>query len=176
MQIPDKRECFYISEMLNSGLIDYSYLNTWADEIIQSVESPPSWLCELATEKYRGAQMEALGSFIYSEPFVPAPKDIEKFHVGCLWLRYKRREISWATFLKKTGEFLDCADCDWECETPYHYLNLYEDAYFTKDSEEETKSRYLKDHNLCPWINLARTKFEPFKSRVRLTKADPAET
>ena len=163
MKIPDKKECFYISIMLESGLIDFSYTHPWADKIIECMEAPPSWLCELATKHYQGDQLKVLGAFIYGEPFESAPTDMEKFHLGCLWLRYERRELSWATFLKQAGDHLDRANCDWNCETPYYYLNLHEDAYFTEESEEETKNRYLEDHDLQPWIDLAQKKFEPFK-------------
>ena len=161
--------------MIESGLIDYSYIYPWADELIGNLDSAPSWLCELASKKYRGDQLKALGSFMHGEALEPAPKDIEKFHVGCLWLRYERREISWATFLERTGEYLDALHSEWDCETPYHYLNLYEDAYFTPKAEEETKSRYLQEHDVLPWIALAREKFEPFRRQTRLTKADPDE-
>lgn len=175
MQIPDKQECLYICEMLESGLIDYCYIHPWAIEVIESLEVAPFWLCELVNKKYRNDQLKAIGSYIYSEPFELVPKDTPKFHMGCLWLRYERREWSWATFLEEAGKFLDAADCDWDCETPYHYLNLYEDAYFTEEAETETKRQYLEDHDMRPWIDLARKKFEPFKSRPMLTRTDPVQ-
>ncbi len=161
--------------MLESGLVDFSYTHPWADKLIENSDIPPSWLCDIAIKKYQGDQLKALRECVFGEPFESEPTDMEKFHVGCLWLRYERRELSWATFLKEAGAYLDAANGDWDCETPYYYLNLYEDAYFTIESEEGTKKQYLKDHDLKPWIDLARKKFEPFKRLRRANKANSAD-
>ena len=165
LTLPSKQDCFYILQMMETSLIDFSYTQPWADELIMAVDSPPSWLCDVATKKYRGDQIKAVREFVCSEPFEAAPSDLEKFAVACLWLRYERRELSWAAFLRMAGELLDSAGADWDCETPYHYLNVYEDAYFTPASEERTKHDYLKDHDLRPWINEARERFAPFLKR-----------
>ncbi|MGV3774945.1 MAG: hypothetical protein ACO1QB_18750 [Verrucomicrobiales bacterium] len=160
--LPNKQECFFILEMMECSLIDYSYTEPWAVELIKSINTPPFWLCDLATKKYRGDQIKAIQGFVYSEPFEAGPADLEKFAVACFWLRYERRELSWATFLRMAGELLDRRNVDWECETPYHYLNVYEDAYFTPAAEERTKREYLQDHDLNPWIAEAKLKFAPF--------------
>lgn len=149
-------------EMLETSLIDYSYTHAWADALIIENEKPPAWLCELATKKYQGDQIRALQEHIFSEPFEETPASLEKFRVACLWLRYEKRELSWATFLKTAGKCLDATSGDWDCETPYHYLNVFEDAYFTPAAEAATKRDYLSDHHLQPWIELARLKLAPF--------------
>ncbi len=172
MQIPNKSECFYILEMLESDLIDYCYTHPWADKLISGSETPPAWLCNLAVKKYKGDQISAIREFIFAEPFEEEPVAMEKFHVACLWLRYQRRELSWATLLRESGEHLDAACGDWDCETPYHYLNQYEDAYFSPEAEEKTKSQYLVDHDLEPWIELAKSKFEPFFNLEWLKRAN----
>ncbi len=171
MKIPSKADCFFILEMLESKLIDFSYTEAWADKLILELEVAPSWLCDIAIKKYQGAQIKSIREYIFGEPFEAEPTDMEKFYVACLWLRYERREISWATFLDEAGSYLDAASGDWDCETPYHYLNMYEDAYFTNESEEGTKKLYLKDHDLVPWIELARKKFEPFKKLRKANKS-----
>jgi hypothetical protein len=171
MSIPCKQECFYILEMIESGLIDFSYINPWADQIIEEEEKIPSWLCDLALKKYRGDLTNTLREYIFSEPFESCPPDLEKFHLACLWLRYERREISWATFLENAGIYLDAANEDWDCETPYHFLNIYKDAYFTEDSERDTKEKYLNAQDLSPWIDIARKKFEPFYKLRRNDKS-----
>lgn len=175
VSIPTKYECCYILEMLESGLIDFSYVHPWAGQVIAGLEASPSWFTELAIEKYSGAQARALREYIYSEPLEEHPKDLEKFHVACLWLRYERRELSWATFLGLAGSHLDAANADWECETPYHYLNVHEDAYFSPDSEQQTRVAYLADQDLAPWIAVAREKFEPFKTLRTADKASTAD-
>jgi len=162
--IPSKQDCCYVLEMLESKLIDFTYIHPWADKIINELDYAPPWLGDLATKKYRGDQTKALREYIYSEPFEAGPDEMEKFHVACLWLRYERREISWATFLEMTGDFLDGADSNWHCGIPYHYHNIYASAYFTVKSEKQTKKRFLAELNLQPWIAMAKEKFEPFKN------------
>ncbi len=171
LKLPSKQDGFYILEMMETSLIDCYYTQPWADELIAAVESPPSWLCDLATKKYRGAQIKAVREFVRAEPLESAPPGLEKFAVACLWLRYERRELSWATFLRLAGELLDSVGADWQCETPYHYLNVYEDAYFSPASEECTKRDYLQDHDLTLWIEEAETRFAPFLKRRRRIKA-----
>lgn len=171
MAIPGKQECCYVLEMLESGLIDFSYTQPWAEHIITTLDYAPPWLSDLVTKKYNGDQSKALREYIFSEPFEVCPDDMEKFHVACLWLRYERRELSWATFLRVAGEHLDTANADWDCETPYHYLNVHEDAYFSNESEEQTKRGYLADHDLRPWIEMATNHFEPFRKMRRANKA-----
>lgn len=156
MEIPSKKECFYILEMLESKLIDFSYTEAWADYFIESADIAPWWLCDIATKTYQGDQIKAIREYIFAEPFESGPTDMEKFHIACLWLRYERRELSWASFLNQAGTFLDAAGGDWDCETPYHYLNIYEDAYFSEECEANTQELYLKDHDLLPWIKLAK--------------------
>jgi hypothetical protein len=179
LTLPSKQDCFYILEMLKTSLINYNYTQRWADELVMAAGPPPVWLCELAIKKYQGDQIKAVQEFVCSEPFEAAPAEMQKFAVACLWLRYERRELSWATFLQKAGDILDPANTDWECETPYHYLNVYEDSYFTPAAEKRTKHDYLKNHDLMPWIEEARARFAPFLKRrwgnksVEAT-ADPA--
>jgi hypothetical protein len=171
MQLPSKQECFFILEMLEASLIDFSYTQPWADILIAAIETPPFWLCELATKTYRGAQIKAIREHVFSEPFVAGPEDLEKFHVACLWLRYERRELSWATFLRYAGEYLDACSGEWDCETLYHYLNVFGDAYFSEAAEQDTRRRYLADHNLKPWIEKAHEQFAPFKQHRRAIKS-----
>lgn len=175
MAIPSKQECSYVLEMIESNLIDFSYTHPWAEQIISNSDYAPSWLGDIATKKYQGDQSKALREYIFSEPFEKRPDEIEKFHVACLWLRYERRELSWAQFLRFAGEYLDAASADWDCETPYHYLNVHEDAYFSRQSEELTKKDYLANHNLRPWIDMAKEKFELFKKMRRANKTNAAD-
>ncbi len=168
--IPSKQECFYILEMIESNLIDYSYTNPWADQIIEKLDIAPAWLGDIATNKYQDDQKKALREYVYSEPFETGPEGLEKFHVGCLWIRYERRELSWATLLDLIGRYLDTAGIDWECETPFHYLNMHEDAYFSKESEKQAKKAYLADDDIDLWIDMAKRKFEPFRKIRRANK------
>jgi hypothetical protein len=172
MHLPTKRDCFYLLEMLHASLIDFRYLDPWAEKLILGMDAPPFWLCELATKQSQGDLIKALGDFVSSKPSEPRPEDMEKFHLGCLWLRYERREISWATFLRFAGEYLDGPGAgDWQCETPYHYLTKFEDAHFSEAAEKETKRKYLASHDLAPWIEKAREKFKPFEELRKENKS-----
>lgn len=169
--IPTKLECFYILQMLESQLINYSYTFPWADKIIESLEIAPAWLCDVATKKYMGDQCKAIRKYTYSEPFEHFPNDRYKFYVGCLWLRYERREISWATYLHLVGKHLDSVNDDWRCEIPYHYLNVFEEAYFTEESEKSTKDAYFKEQDVFPWRELAYTKYSPLRKLKEKNKS-----
>lgn len=161
--LPDKTASYYVLEMLESKLIDYRYVNPWADFLIANNEECPGWLAELAIKKCTADLVKAIQEYLFSEPFKTSPYEMVKFHLACLWLRYERRELSWATFLNDAGNALDCADSDWECETPYYYLNVYESAYFAEVAEQETRGQYLAEQDLLPWIKMAKEKFEPFR-------------
>jgi len=160
--IPSKYDCIYILAMVETRLINYSYTQPWADKIIEEIDSIPGWLFSVSTKSSFHEQSKALRNYVYSEPFEQAPSDIEKFYVGCYWLRYERKELSWATYLNTIGSYLDTAGVDWACETPYYFLNVVEDAYFSDNAEAETKNSYLSEHDVLPWAKLAAEKFAPF--------------
>lgn len=166
MSLPSKQACFYILEMIDAELLEHRHIHPWADGIIMELDAAPTWLSALAIHKDKGEICEALREYIFSEPFEPMPDDMEKFHAACLWLRYERRELSWASFLRLNGEQLDAANADWDCETPYRYLNEFEASGYSKKCEAETRRNYLAHHNLTPWKELAKTTLEPF-SRAR---------
>ena len=155
-------------EMLETHLIDFSYIQPWADEIIEEVELIPDWLFTISTKTAFSELSKAIRQYVFSEPYESAPSNIEKFHIACYWHRHLRREISWSTFLDITGRYLDAACGEWDCETPYHYLNRTEDSYFTEESEKVTKIAYFNDHDLQPWVVFVSEKFEPFKSRRKM--------
>jgi len=52
--LPSKRDCFYILELLETGLINFRYTHPWAECLIDSLDKPPSWLGELAVKTYHG--------------------------------------------------------------------------------------------------------------------------
>ncbi|MFE4430742.1 hypothetical protein ACFRH9_27770 [Peribacillus butanolivorans] len=101
------------------------------------MENPPYWIIELATIKFIPDATKAINEYASSEPFEEIPSDLYDFYIACIYIRYKRREISWATFLQMAGEFADYAQavkCD--CEWFYEMLNVYEDSEFSKGIEK----------------------------------------
>ena len=172
-QLPSRRECHYVATMLEAGLVDHGYLEPWAEQIIAELDVAPPWLGDLATKRYRGELLAALREYIHAEPFEPAPDDLDEFHVGCLWLRYERSELSWASFPRAAGNFLDCVNGEWHCEIPYHYLNVVEDAYFSDEAERESREALLADLELRPWIRLAEETYGLFRRLMRAHRAEP---
>jgi hypothetical protein len=150
--------------MLDAGLIDYRYTQPWADALLMQIENPPAWLCDVSMLKTRGEQIRAFGTFVFGETFEPEPPEIDKFQLACLWLRYELGEWNWTTYLKEAGAYLDSVNGDWPCEIPYHYLNLHEDAGYSKASEEETKQKYLEEQNLRPWIAQVRSLYDELQA------------
>ena len=160
---PTKQDAYYIVEMLESTLITTRDTQRWSEQIIKEQDEPIAWVCVVASKSYHGDIVSAVREYAYSEPFNDRPEDLDKFHVGCLWVRYERGELSWATFLNKAGEYLDSENGEWFCETPYHYLNLVEEKNFTQQVEEQTKVEYLKEQNVVPWAELANSKLQWFR-------------
>jgi hypothetical protein len=163
IQIPTRDECFYILEMIDTGLIDYIILHPWVEKIIEETDKPPVWIIDLAINKNQNDLKSVLTKYVYGEPFVEPPKEIHKFHMGCLLLLYKQKRLSWVSFLIQAGEYLDCVQRDWDCETPYYYLTLYEKANCKEKAEKETKKKYLKEHNLEVWEALVKVKLNVLK-------------
>jgi hypothetical protein len=127
-----------LSVMVDSRLIWYKHYFKFCDEIIENMEDPPYWIIELATTKFIPDALKVINEYGFnSEPFEEIQSDLCDFFIACLFLRYNRREISWATFLKKSGEFADVTQavkCD--CEWFYEMLNNYEDSDFSKGLEK----------------------------------------
>ena len=110
------------------------------------IEKPPHWLLELATVKYKGDALRILGEFVDSEPFEEIDgATYENDYIGSLFLRYERRELSWATFLDEAGRFSDAHQSDPSCEYFFGMLNGYEDSGFDANLEKDQVSEVLRE-------------------------------
>jgi hypothetical protein len=133
-----KREAVTISTMLDTGLISYKHYMCWADERILLEEEPELWLLELAATKHTKTAISHFNSYAYSEPFESfSSEECNDEYVACEWLRYKRNEISWATFLLECGDHTDGNYAREDCEYFYYMLNDVEDSEYAKDLEEK---------------------------------------
>lgn len=136
----DKRFARRISMMIESRLIWYKHYYRWADEIILSMNKPPYWVLKLATIKYFPQAVQAVNEFVYSEPFETF--DSEQYtdeYVACLFFRYRRGEIAWATFLNEAGLFTDSDNGHRYCENFYCLLNILDDNEYSKDIERSQR-------------------------------------
>ena len=119
----------------------------WVDERIMLEDEPDLWVLELAATKHTQTAITHLNSYAYSEPFEHFNLEAcnDEF-VASQWLRYKRNEISWATFLRECGEYTDGNYAREDCSYFYYMLNDIEDTDFSEKLEktqcDEVKTRF----------------------------------
>ena len=124
--------------MLDTGLISYRELQPWAESLLASISSPPQWLCDVAIQQYSPDVSKSLREYVWSQPFESVDySEADDEHLASLYLRFERREWSWATFLESAGRYADNADRAWECAEFYELLNEFEDAEFSPAVERK---------------------------------------
>lgn len=137
--------------MLETKLIWYKHYRLFCDEVILAYDTPPYWAIELASVTYQGKAIEAVRSFIRSEQLSAGePVGLADQYIACLYLKYERREISWASFLLEAGRYADQSEQVKEpCEYFYELLNHMEYSEFDLDVErqqrEEVQLRFDKE-------------------------------
>jgi len=101
----DRQFARRIGVLIESGLIWHEHYYPWADEIIMKLESPPYWLLELSTEKDPDEALKIVTEFAYSDPHEPTEFDRRDAEIACIFLRHKRAEINWMSFLVQADKF-----------------------------------------------------------------------
>ncbi len=97
-----------------------------------------AWLCDVAMQTYSPDVSKSLGEYLCSEPSESVEREeLDDEHLSSLYLRFERRELSWATFLELAGGYADSANGTWECEEFYSFLNEFEDADFSSAVERK---------------------------------------
>ncbi|MRN53976.1 hypothetical protein [Paenibacillus monticola] len=125
-----------IGIMLESNLIWYKHYFLFCDEVIEKMDKPPYWIIELATKKYIGDAVRIVNGYAFSEPFEAFPDSLYDFHIGCLYVRYERKELSWASFLEESGDFADGYQAvKKDCQFFYYMFNDYHDSEYSLDLE-----------------------------------------
>lgn len=153
-----------IGLILESRLIWYKHYYLWCDEIIDQNNEPPYWIIELATVKYIPDAIRIVNEYAYSEPFEQFCRSND-LYVACLFIKYERNEISWATFLGAVGDFSDGNNAKVDCSYFYMMLNDYEDSEFSSELE---KSQKIKIYNeFSSEINEMYSYYNPFVSYFR---------
>jgi len=105
-EAPSKEFANTLALAIEAGCLTYRDTIPWADAIIASLDHPPLWICDLSTIKYRPDALRVIRDFLCAEPFEPI--DAAKHaYLGFLWIRYERRELSWASFLNEAGKHSD---------------------------------------------------------------------
>lgn len=132
--------------LLDTELISYKHYFLWADAVIDSLDSPPLWVIEIATIKYLPDASAAVRAFAYSEPFEEF--DLIKLsdeHVACMFLRQQTGATSWATFLFDAGCHVDGSDGRKDCEYFFHMLNLFENSEYDTQVLADQRKRVRDD-------------------------------
>lgn len=166
-----KREAVSLATMLDTGLICYKHYMCWADERIMREDEPDLWILELAATKHSKTAIGHLNTYAYSEPFEKFDSETcnDEF-VAAEWIRYKRNEISWATFLLECGDYTDCSSAREDCEYFYYMLNDIEDADYSKFLEErQSEEVFDRFSDVIGEIEVKYNEFLPYLKKYRET-------
>lgn len=148
---PTKEFACKLSIMLESKLIWYKHFQPFCDDIILAHTKPPYWIIELAAVRYQGSAIEIVNKYIHSEPFVDDYRNsLFDQYIACLYIKYDRREISWASFLLGSGQYADHVQAVKEpCEYFFELLNEYEAEEFNIELEykqrEEIQDKFRNE-------------------------------
>jgi hypothetical protein len=146
---PDKRFALRLATMVESRLIWYEHFAPWADELIMKLEAPPHWLLELSTTRYQPDAAGIIRDYAHSPPFESDDANDRNArtdeYVACLFLRYQRGELSWATFLRETGDSLDSANGRRACEDFYSLLTELEHHEYAKELEHTQRAEFERE-------------------------------
>jgi hypothetical protein len=152
--------------MIESGLIWWEHYIPWADELILKLQKPPVWLIDLSLTKYSPGAVRLLNTVAYSEPFIAFDPEVDGAeYVSCLYLRYERREISWATFLRESGAHLDAIQGSAECRLMFSRLTEYRHKEFSLDLERQQATEVQAHY--CDDIASMSATFAPFQAAFR---------
>ena len=136
--------------MIEARLLKYQHYAPWADAVIVRSASPPRWVLDLTLTKYipkaaeiaHGFAMERAGEGMT----LTWDQAVDDF-VAATFLRYKRREISWATCLEECGKEADSNGGRNECEYFYSMLTEYEDSNFAEAIELRQNELFLREYS-----------------------------
>ncbi|MEI5906873.1 hypothetical protein WAK64_07350 [Bacillus spongiae] len=106
-----------------------------------------------------------INEYVYSEPFEEMP-DLYDFYIACLYLRYRRREVSWASFLWASGDYADgyqAVKCD--CRWFYEMVTELEDSGFSIEREKLQVEIVTETFELE--IKMAEEIYKPFHQYFR---------
>jgi hypothetical protein len=147
--------------MLESRLIWYKHYFLFCDEVIEQMDKPPYWIIDLADKKFLPDAIGIANRYAFSEPFEVSPYAGGDFYIACLYLRYERRELSWASFLNGAGDYTDSTQAGkHDCEHFYYMLNDLEDSEFSIELERQQREQIQQEFKED--IQEARDFYTPF--------------
>jgi hypothetical protein len=152
--------------MIDARLLTYREYIPWADSVIMSLEHPPIWILDLAVKEYFAAARDVVATFARSEPFENLSPDLwTDEYIAAIYLRYERRELSWASFLEMAGAASDGGGGRHDCEHFYMMLNQYAESNFAEPLEAQQKRAAQIDYKEL--IHSVRATFDIIKDCQR---------
>lgn len=169
--LPDTQHARRIREMHAAGLLSWRHLQPWATALVAQLDEPPWWVCQLVTLTYQGDIARCIGEHVHSPPFehsdLAAPSDV---HAAALLLRYHRRELSWATFLREAGAATDAEPGREDCEYFYVMLSRLEERDY--DERFERRQALLVAARFADAIALVTAEYAPFALALREARGE----
>jgi len=162
LDAPSKRFAHALALAIEARCVTFRDYIPWADAQIARVDHPPIWICNLSTTKYLPDALRVIREFVHSEPFEDVSGTATDY-LGFLWIRYGRRELSWATFLNESGAYCDGSNAEIDCEYFYGMLNELEEAEFCSEVEAR-QSEHVKQR-LGEMLARTRDVYERFRNR-----------
>jgi hypothetical protein len=145
-----------------AGCLRQRDIALWADKIIENCENPPVWICELSATKHNEDVLRVIGDFIESDPFDAIKNRAEDF-LGFDWIRYERREISWATFLTEAEDYSTVYGAIGTSEYFLETLNEFEGSEF--DLTIESQQREAVRQHLGEAVTRTRKFYDEIRQR-----------
>jgi hypothetical protein len=135
-----------LASLIEARLLTFKYYTRWTDALIAAEGFPPRWVLDLAVTQYVPDAVRIVTGYVNErwETLPPhASQDSVDDYVAAQYLRFGRREISWATCLEECGRYSDGSSGRVECEHFYGMLNDYEDSNFAPPVEAAQGSVFL---------------------------------
>jgi hypothetical protein len=135
-----------LAAALERDYMSLSGLVSWADRQILGVESPPSWLLDVSLAQTKedalGLLMTAWHRHVVAEGEAQPLREIrDDLHLGFMFMRFQRGELTMAELLSLAGRLSDCRQCRTPCEEFYLLLNEIDGCGPTRPSDRPLSDR-----------------------------------
>jgi hypothetical protein len=155
-----ERDFLVLAEALESGYLPLADLIAWADQHVLDLESPPRWLLDVCVAKTCEEALRPIyqahdRSKELAGSYDSVDIDRNVLHLGFLYLRHERGDLTLAELLRMAGDHADAADMGSpSCEDCYYLLNEIDGGGPTIPSDRPLKDRV--DELFAPMADVAR--------------------
>lgn len=126
-----------IAIMIDANLLQEKHYKLWAKKISSEVEENQNWISTLLLAKDKKRVVNVINDYVYNGPENRISETmIGDEYVACVFLRYKRNEISWANFLDAIGEYAYESTIHQRSEYFYEMLQELQENEYSKQIEK----------------------------------------